>query len=290
MLSHSSPQIQAAYRHCLDVVHGHYENFPVASLLLPKSLREPIAVIYAFARTADDFADECDLTEQQRLQYLNHYESLLENIDQPNQEELIFVALHDVINKYQLPIQLFNDLLSAFKQDVTVKRYSTIDNVLDYCSRSANPVGRLLLHLQNKDNDKNLMQSDLICSSLQLINFLQDIHQDYDENNRIYLPMDEMQEFRITEETIAQQQSNDAMRTLIAHQIGRTRKMMLEGSELGTRMRGRFGLQLRMMINGGLQILKLLENNKENVFSRPRLRPQDWLVITRHALLRKYIQ
>lgn len=290
MLSHSDTQIQAAYKHCQDIVRGHYENFPVASFLLPKDLRQPIAVIYAFARTADDFADEGSHSEQKRLEQLEHYNNLLDTIDQPQHDNLIFVALQDVINKHQLPVQLFKDLLSAFKQDVTKHRYTNFDDLLDYCSRSANPVGRLLLHLTKNDSEENLRRSDFICSSLQLINFLQDITQDYSENNRIYLPLDEMEKYGVSEATISQQTTDDAMRTLIAHQINRAKNMMLEGAQLGTQINGKFGLQLRMMINGGLQILKLLENNKENVYSRPRLGIANWLNIASYSLLRKYIQ
>ena len=339
MLSYSDTQIQAAYNHSLKIVQGHYENFPVASLLLPKKLREPIAVIYAFARSADDFADEGDINEQQRLAKLSHYENfpvaslllpkklrepiaviyafarsaddfadegdfneqqrlaklshyekLLDNPEHNTSSDPIFIALHDVINKHRLPIQLFRDLLSAFKQDVTKRRYENTALVMDYCTRSANPVGRLLLHLIEKNSDENNRCSDQICSSLQLINFLQDIHQDYIENNRIYLPMDEMQKYGVSESDISQQLSSPEMRALIAHQIQRARQMMLDGSALGTRIKGRFGLQLRMMINGGLQICKLLENNRENVYARPRLRAWDWISIASHSLLKQTIE
>lgn len=290
MVSHSDSQIQTAYDYCLNIVRGHYENFPVASFLLPKSIRQPIAVIYAFARSADDFADEGDFSEQQRMEKLNQYESLLDNINNLDNDNLIFVALNDVITKHQLPVQLFRDLLSAFKQDVTKHRYENFEEVLDYCKRSANPVGRLLLFLLKECTEENLRQSDLICSSLQLINFLQDITQDYEENNRIYLPKDEMQHFGVTESIISKQITNTEMRTLIAHQLQRARQMMVEGSDLGARINGRFGLQLRMMINGGLQICKLLENNRENVYARPRLNTPDWLNIARYSLARKIIQ
>lgn len=290
MLSHSDSQIQAAYDYCLNIVRGHYENFPVASFLLPKAIRQPIAVIYAFARSADDFADEGDLDQQQRLVKLNHFENLLNNMDNMSNEDLIFVALHDVINKHELPVQLFKDLLSAFKQDVTKNRYDNFDEVLHYCKRSANPVGRLLLILLNENSDENLQLSDSICSALQLINFLQDISQDYEENNRIYLPQDEMRQFGVNEATISAQINSPEMLALITLQLQRARQMMLDGSALGNRVQGRFGLQLRMMINGGLQICKLLENNKENVYSRPRLKKRDWFEIARYSLFRQVIQ
>jgi squalene synthase HpnC len=289
MVTQPDFQIQNAYEHCIKIVRSHYENFPVASLLLPRSLRHPIAVIYAFARTADDFADEGQFTEQQRLDKLNHYSALLKSLDDTQPTDPIFLALQDVINKHQLPIQLFHDLLTAFKQDVTKKRYANFHEVLDYCQHSANPVGRLLLHLIHQATPEHLQQSDAICSALQLINFLQDISQDYNENDRIYLPQDEMQKYDVSVDMIKQQQSTDAMRTLVGQQVQRAKSMMLSGAPLGNDVPGRFGLQLRMMINGGLQIIKLLENQQEDVFSRPRLRRKDWIKIALYAIIKKSI-
>ena len=195
-----------------------------------------------------------------------------------------------VYRGFELPIQLFKDLLSAFKQDVIKHRYSNFQEVLDYCSRSANPVGRLLLYLIKENTENNLRNSDQICSSLQLINFLQDIEQDFSENNRIYIPMDEMLQYGVSDDIIAKGISNDEMRALFSHQLNRARKMMLDGAILGTKIRGRFGLQLRMMINGGLQICKLLEKNKENLYARPRLKSPDWVDIVRYSLVKKTIQ
>ena len=289
MVTQASPQVQKAYQHCLAIVRSHYENFPVASILLPRSLRQPIAVIYAFARSADDFADEGQWSETQRLEKLNHYSRQLETLNVAQPTDPVFIALQDVIHRYQLPVQLFHDLLTAFKQDVTKKRYANFDEVLQYCRHSANPVGRLLLHLLSQDTAVNLQQSDAICSALQLINFLQDLHQDYAENNRIYLPQDEMRHWGATEKMIEQQQTNDAMRALVQQQLQRAKSMMLSGAPLGNAIADRFGLQLRMMINGGLRTLKLLEHQQENVFSRPRLKHTDWFAIAYYAVLKKPI-
>ncbi|MGD8566860.1 MAG: squalene synthase HpnC [Gammaproteobacteria bacterium] len=290
MLAQPDNRVQAAYQHCLDIVQGHYENFPVASLLLPKNLRRPIAVIYAFARSADDFADEGDRPQQQRLDLLNGYDRKLDKVQHGEPDEDIFIALQHVMVTHQLPVQLFHDLLTAFKQDVTQKRYESFDDVMNYCRCSANPVGRLLLHLTDQASPQNLRDSDAICSALQLINFLQDIGQDYDENGRIYLPQDEMRQFGVTEKDIATRQSTDAMRALIDHQTRRAGAMMLDGAPLGNRIPGRFGLQLRMMINGGLQVLKLVENQTQSVFKRPRLRAPHWLKITGYAFTKQYIR
>ena len=260
------------------MVRDHYENFPVASFILPKRLRQPISVIYAFARTADDFADEGDWDAETRLTKLKEYDDYLdaiengESIDHP-----IFIALADVIEKHQLPLQLFHDLITAFRLDVTKKRFADIDEVWDYCRYSANPVGRLLLHLMNADSAQNLEQSDAICSALQLINFLQDIEQDFAENNRIYLPQADLERFNVNEEHIRNKHSDDAFAQLIQQQIAYAREKMLFGKPLGRAVGGRFGFQLRLMINGGLRVLELLENQKENLFARPRLRKRDWL-------------
>ena len=183
-------QLKEAYAYCQKLVRSHYENFPVASLLLPKRLRMPIAVIYAFARTADDFADEGDYDQHQRLQKLLDYNNKLDQIASgyiPT-NDLLFLAVAHIISDNHLPISLFKDLISAFQQDVTKQRYSSYQEVLYYCQRSANPIGRLLLHLIGEATPENLVQSDAICTALQIINFLQDIGQDYNENNRIYLP------------------------------------------------------------------------------------------------------
>jgi len=300
MVSHPQDQIQAAYRYCAETVRSHYENFPVASLLLPKELRLPISVIYTFARNADDFADEGDLSPELRLARLDNYSKLLEIIASPaanpqthtlsEPDHFVFLALQDVIPKYQLPVNLFQDLLTAFKQDVTKKRYCNFDEVLFYCRHSANPIGRLLLHLMQQTSEQNLQCSDCICTSLQLINFFQDIHQDFSENQRIYLPEDEMRQFNVSTEMIEQQQTTDAIRELLRYQLQRAKTLMLQGAPLGNRIGGRFGLQLRMMINGGLQVLMKLEGQTKDVFSRPRLETNDWLKVARYAVMKKYIQ
>lgn len=270
--------VEDAYAHCQKMVRSHYENFPVASFILPKRLRQPISVIYAFARTADDFADEGDWDAQTRLTKLKEYDDYLdaisngEKIDHP-----VFIALADVIKKHQLPLQLFHDLITAFRLDVTKTRFSDIDDVWDYCRYSANPVGRLLLHLMNVATPKNLEQSDAVCSALQLINFLQDIEQDFVENNRIYLPQADLQQFGVDETHFKHKRSDAAFAQLVQLQIDYAREKMLFGQPLGRAVGGRFGFQLRLMINGGLRILELLEHQHDNLFSRPRLNKADWL-------------
>ncbi|MCW8919367.1 MAG: squalene synthase HpnC [Gammaproteobacteria bacterium] len=270
--------LKSAYRHCERLARSHYENFPVASWLLPRRLRRPVAVIYAFARSADDFADEGHYSSAHRLALLNGYSAKLQQLEHGEvADDPLFIALADVITRHQLPLSLFYDLLSAFAQDVTKKRYADFDEVLDYCRRSANPVGRLLLHLSGNASEENLQLSDKICSALQLINFYQDLLQDFEENERIYLPEEEMRRYGVGCEHFAVRSNEREMVALFRLQIERARQMMEQGRPLGRRLKGRFGLEIRLIIEGGLAMIERLEQCAEAPFSRPRLRKRDWL-------------
>ncbi len=255
----------------------HYENFPVASVLLPARLRKPVEVIYRFARSADDFADEGERPDQERLMLLASYGDELRMIERGERSRLpLFQELGAVIKQHQLPVQLFHDLLSAFAQDVTKKRYADYSEVLDYSRRSANPVGRLLLALYDAATPQNLRYSDNICSALQIINFLQDIAIDH-ANGRIYLPQDELARFGVTEELIAARKVNDAWRSFMTFQNNRTRRLLLDGAPLGGILKGRIGLEMRMIIAGGDRILSKIAGVRYNVLRhRPVLRAWDW--------------
>lgn len=273
--------LQNAYAECLQMAQSHYENFPVASRLLPKHLRQPIAVIYAFARRADDFADEGDLSNDERITALTDFGNKLDLIEQGKDvDDTTFIALADVIKQHQLPISLFHDLLTAFKMDATKARYANFGEVMEYCRYSANPVGRLLLHLNKATSPQNLGYSDAVCSALQLTNFLQDISQDLEESDRIYIPQDEMKQFGVSEEDIRNKLTNPATRKLIEFQIRRTVKLMQSGAPLGKVLKGRMGLELRMTIMGGSRILYRLNQQYDDVFSRPRLSKWDigWVI------------
>lgn len=258
----------------------HYENFPVASILLPRRLRRPVEIIYHFARQADDFADEGDLPDEERLARLNAFRAELSRISvaEPAQTGL-FRDVAAIVAEFNLPLQLFNDLLDAFSQDVVKKRYANFDEVLDYCRRSANPVGRLLLHLYGEATPQNLLYSDAICTSLQLINFWQDVRKDF-AIRRIYLPQDELAQFGVTEDHVAQGRVDTAWRALMAFQCARAQEMMLSGAPLGSILTGRIGLEMRMIIAGGLRILDKLDAVGYDMFSRrPVLKPLDWAIM-----------
>jgi squalene synthase HpnC len=263
----------------------HYENFPVASILLPRRLRPAVEIIYAFARSADDLADEGDATPAERLAALAEYESELTRIEKGQMPETrLFRSLSQVISEYRLPVQLFRDLLSAFKQDVVVKRYATFATLHDYCRRSADPVGALMLHLYQAADSQNLQDSALICTALQLINFWQDVAIDW-QKDRIYLPEQDLVNFGVTETHFAQSRTDDAWRNLMRFEVTRARSMMLAGAPLATRLPGRIGWELRLVIQGGLRILERIESVDYDVFRhRPQLRKADWMILAWRAI------
>jgi squalene synthase HpnC len=257
---------------------GHYENFPVGSIFLPARLRAPIRAIYAFARSADDFADEGEDAAEVRLAKLAEYHAHLRALERGEAvEHPVFKALAPHIRQFNLPYALFHDLLSAFEQDCTKTRYAHFGEVMDYCKRSANPIGRLLLKLYGDDDAKHQAWSDGICSALQLINFLQDVAVDW-QKNRIYLPQDEMAKFGISERQIAAGQCDALWQQFMKGQIERARRMLQAGAPLGRALHGRIGFEMRLIILGGERILSQLHESRGDMFQqRPKLGWRDWL-------------
>ncbi|MGE5648604.1 MAG: squalene synthase HpnC [Bacillota bacterium] len=262
----------------------HYENFPVASLLLPARLRPAVEAIYAFARSADDLADEGDAAPETRLQALRAYEQALDAIEHAQLiEQPLFRNLAKAVEAHRLPLQPLRDLLSAFRQDVSTTRYPSFSSLLDYCRRSANPVGALMLHLYESATEQNLRDSDAICTALQLINFWQDVAIDWSKS-RIYLPEEDLERFGVGAGHIATATVDDAWRALMRYEVGRARAMMLSGAPLASRLGGRIGWELRLVVQGGLRILDRIEAADFDVFRRrPRLRAWDWSVMLARA-------
>lgn len=256
----------------------HYENFPVASVLLPRRLRRPVEAIYAFARSADDFADEGDLPATERLRLLDQYHQELRRIESGNPSDTpVFARLAPVIAEFGLPISLFHDLLDAFSQDVVKKRYADFAEVLDYCRRSANPIGRLLLHLYGKACAPHLAHSDAICSALQIINFWQDVAVDY-AKDRIYLPHEDLQRFGVSEADIAAGTDSAGWRALMRFEVARARELLASGRPLAHALPGRMGLELRFVMAGGRTILDKIDAAHGDVFrQRPIVSKWDWL-------------
>ncbi len=279
-LNRADAALADAYRTCERLAAAHYENFPVASRLLPAAMRPHVAALYAFARTADDFADEGTRTDAERLALLDGWLARLRacgagphaGIRAPEDTEAaIFLALGETIRARRLPVKLFEDLLSAFRQDVTVHRYATWADVFDYCRRSANPVGRLVLRIAGYGDAKTDAASDCLCTALQLTNFWQDLERDW-RNGRLYVPLEELRACGANERDLDSGRLTPAWRQTLARAASRTRVLFDEGRAVCDRVSGRLRLELRVTWLGGLRILERLERGGFDVFaSRPSL-------------------
>ncbi|HEY4542019.1 MAG TPA: squalene synthase HpnC [Noviherbaspirillum sp.] len=263
----------------------HYENFPVASVLMPAHLRPAVEAIYAFARSADDIADEGDATPEERLAALAQYERELDVIAQGGVPgSALFARLGQVVVAHGLPLQPLRDLLSAFRQDVVQYEYAHYEDLLDYCARSANPVGELMLHLYDAADERNQREADAICTALQLINFWQDVAIDQ-RKPRLYLPLEDLERHGVTREQIVEARVDGAWRKLMRFEVARARALMESGAPLAVRLPGRIGWELRLVVQGGLRILERIEAVDYDVFRRrPQLGPRDWCVMGWRAL------
>jgi squalene synthase HpnC len=264
---------------------GHYENFPVASLLLPQALRAPVRAIYRFARTADDIADEGEANAAVRLQQLADLAGQLHAIARGVAND--WPDLEQAVRRHRLPLELLHDLLSAFRQDVTVTRYPDYRALFDYCRRSANPVGRLMLRLFERDEPALHGYSDAICTGLQLVNFWQDIAADWNKG-RVYLPQTELQRFGVDEAMIAQGRADGRWGDLVRAQTARAAALLRSGWPLAAALGGRIGLELRLVVAGGLRIAERIDATNGDVFRhRPTLRRRDWPLLAVRALARQ---
>lgn len=272
-------------------IHGveHYENFPVASFLCPPALRPAIAAIYWFARTADDLADEGDALPEQRLADLGAYRADLAacaaGLPTSHRWLAVFGPLGQTIAQYALPVGLLKDLLSAFEQDIFKTRYANQHDLLDYCRRSANPVGRLLLHLYKVTDAESLAQSDCICTALQLINFWQDLSQDI-PRGRIYLPADGFAQHSATEAQLQRLEVNAATTALVAANVAWAKTLMQCGAPLVNKVPGRAGWELRLVVQGCLRIAEKIERlNFATLKLRPKINAWDGAVMLWRAAL-----
>lgn len=261
---------------------GHYENFPVASILLPRALRGAVQTLYAFARTADDIADEGSAPPEERLAALHrlqaHLDAIAAHAPLPQDEFTPLAArLREVIRQHDLPVRACADLLTAFRQDVTTTRYASFPELRDYCRHSADPVGRLLLALYRANDAPHLLdESDHICTALQLINFCQDVAIDL-QKGRIYIPQDEMAQHGVSESDLAAARATEPFQRLLAAQLARAETMMRTGAPLARALPGRIGWELRLIVQGGLTIIERIRAVDYDIFQRrPTLRPRDW--------------
>jgi hydroxysqualene synthase len=265
------------FRYCEQIARSHYENFPVASRFVPKEIRKYVWTIYTFARMADDYADEPGYTLAERMDNLNQWEQYLHECYHGNPTHRAFAALAETVERFQLPIELFQDLLLAFRSDVTVRRYETFENVLEYCRRSANPIGRLLLLLFNYRSEALLELSDHVCTALQLTNFWQDVSVDV-QKDRIYIPLEDLEEFGYTEQELIERRFNCQFRDLMAFQVQRTAELFVAGKPLLSKVDKDLSLELKLTWNGGTRILKKIHTMDYDVLSqRPVLSLTDKL-------------
>jgi squalene synthase HpnC len=273
--------LKAAYGRCERLAREHYENFPVASHLLPAVMRPHIAAIYAFARRADDFADEPGLPDEERLRRLDDWGARLERATAAgpapaaDEADQLFLALSHTITECRLPVSLFHDLLSAFRQDVVQKRYATWPDLMDYCRRSANPVGRLMLRVAGHTSASLDAQSDSVCTALQLTNFWQDLERDW-RIGRLYVPESDCAAAGARVEDLAAGRMTPGWRRVMKEMARRTRALFEDGRPVCDGVQGRLRWELRLTWLGGVRILDRLEQSDYDVFhERPTLGAAD---------------
>jgi squalene synthase HpnC len=260
-------ETEDAFRHCLAIARDHYENFPVASHFIPGRLRPHVAAIYAFARAADDMADEGSRTPTERLDALAAWESNLDGCYNGEAVHPVFVALADTVRRFDIPRKPFAELLTAFRMDVTCNRYERFEDLLGYCKHSANPIGYLVLCIFEEVREENVRFSDQICTALQLTNFWQDISLDW-RRGRLYVPLEDLERFGYTEYDLEHAVADDRFRPLMEYQVSRTRDMFWKGKELLNRVGGSLRFELLLTYRGGMAILDAIEGIGYDVLNR----------------------
>jgi squalene synthase HpnC len=270
-ISRRSWTVPQAFQFCEHLTRDHYENFPVASVLVPRDRRPHIYSIYSFARIADDYADEPGLTMAERIDSLTEWEEHLIDAYRGHVHHPVFIALRETVDRFEIPIELFQNLLRAFRSDVTTHRYENFEEVLAYCDNSANPIGRLILLLFNYRSESTLELSDSVCTALQLTNFWQDVSVDL-QKDRVYIPLDDIREFGYSEEELFQHSLTPAFKDLMCYQVDRTRQMFGEGRPLLSEVGRDLRMELRLTWKGGSRILQKIEEAEYDVLSqRPTL-------------------
>lgn len=273
-----------AYAFCADLARRHYENFPVASRLMPRRLRRHVAALYAFARIADDFSDEPEHEGVRRERLLDWRRQLAEIGERPPSHP-VFLALGTTLRELDLPKKPFDDLLSAFLQDTEKRRYATFDEVADYCRRSANPVGRIVLMIHGHRDEELFRYSDATCTALQLANFWQDVSVDL-KKDRIYIPEEDFKAHGYSEADLRMGVCNERFRSLMKFQVARARALFDQGRPLPGRLRWPLSMEIRLTWLGGRQILKMIHRQDFDVLrARPALRKRDWIPLVARALV-----
>lgn len=285
--------VDEAFAYCASMTNAHYENFPVASLFMPAEKRPYIQSIYAFARAADDFADEPGRTERERLQLLEVWKTHLDRCYKEDEAESsegtdhpVFIALRETVRRHHIPIEPLQDLLTAFSMDVTKKRFASFEEALYYCRHSANPVGRLVLMIFGYRDEELLLYSDKICTALQLANFWQDIDVDF-KKNRVYIPQDDLARFAYSEGNLQKGVVDERFRALMRFEVERTRDLFYQGALLPSLVDKDLRLELKLVWFGGMAILRKIERVGFDVFRRrPVLHAGNKLAIFLRGLLK----
>lgn len=257
--------LSEAEQYCQTLATGHYENFPVLSVVLPRRLRRPMSAVYAFCRWADDLGDEVGDSEQSLAMLAWWREETLRCFS-GEASHPVFVALRETIREHNLTPVPFLDLIDAFEQDQRTTSYATFDDLHDYCRRSANPVGRLVLRLHDADSERRVALSDRVCTGLQLINFWQDVARDA-EIGRTYLPREDRLRYGYTDAMLVARESNPAFRLLMQFQVERAREFLNAGQPLARDLRGRFRVTVGLFARGGLAICDAIEQIDYDVWS-----------------------
>ncbi len=277
--------LNAAYKQAIRFTKSHYENFPVISFFIPAKLRKHIAVVYQFARQADDIADEGIFTKEVRLEKLNDYRRLFNSALSERYETPFWQALYNTIREKHITSEYFLNLLNAFELDIFKSRFNNYSEVLEYCSNSANPVGRILLEIFGVFDEKANEYSDAICTALQLTNFYQDTKMDFDEKGRIYLPKDEMLKYNVDEKLFSLTETSSELKMLMKFQVDRARNLFNEGKKLFPKLPRNLKRQIVLTVKGGEAILNKIEGNNFDVLSnRPFLTKIDYFKIVLNSL------
>ena len=278
MLSEQAPpaQLAQAYDHCRRIALGHYENFHLVSLVLPRELQPHIFALYAYCRGVDDLGDEA---EGDRLALLDEWEAELRRCYDGAPSDIRCIALADTIQRFDIPAEPFLRLIEANRREQRVNRYQTFDDLLDYCAHSANPVGRMVLYVFGYHNEERALIADNTCTALQLANFWQDVRRDL-KAGRVYLPLEDMERFGYSEADLMARRVTPEFRKLMRFQVERTREYFARGLPLIDLVPGRLRVDLRMFTLGGLAVLDQIERQKHDVLTR---RPK--VSGTRKALL-----
>ena len=255
-----------AQKYCRDLTHFHYENFTVGSYFLPKELRQHICNVYAFSRFADDLADEEQSTEKSTKK-LDEWDQKLIACYEGDLHHPIFVALSETIQTFQIPLQLFQNLLIAFKQDQLINRYETFENLLGYCQNSANPVGRIYLYLFKLADEERFIYSDSICTALQLTNFWQDLKIDL-QKERIYIPLEDLKKYSCSEFDLEKSEASKDFKELMKFEVNRTQEMFNFGRRLLELVPKQPKFEIQLFIRGGEAILESIQNLDYNTLSK----------------------